>query len=179
MIGRSCLATFFVLCTLAGTPAAAQGDAPASDRLGVELAGIRRALDRLVELQQVAERYRDAELLMKRIELCERRLEPLERQVHDARAEVKENETRLERLARTREQNERKLEQEVREGTDAPDSETRRVLDEIDRMEQRTAEQQEDAQARLEQLELELSARRAAIDVLDDRLLDMLEALER
>jgi chromosome segregation ATPase len=167
----------FVVLILTGLPAAAQpvpAD-PGVAQLQEHVRGIRQALDRMTGLLETVQHQRDIELLFKRIELRERRLEPLERRLRSAESEIEANEDHLASLERMQEQQEETLNEEIREGVDAPRSETRRALDDIKRTQDSVAERTEKARMRAQEYENELARGRREIEILDEKLLEALE----
>lgn len=175
------VSAFFLLCVaLLALPAAAQPlPDPADQRMAEELSAIRRALERLVALEESGARQRDVDLLFRRIELRERRLAPFERQVRDAEEDVRETERRIDQLDRMHEQLDGRLEQEIRGGTDAPDSDTRRKTEDVEKSQVAAAERLKDVRGRLAQLELDLARRRVDVETLDEMLEERIEDLHR
>jgi hypothetical protein len=133
-------------------------------------------LEQLVVLQQVSERQRETELVLMQIDLAVRRIAPLEREVAGAKEELRAAEENLQALDRMEEQHEAYLQQQIREGTDTPRSETRMMLESIERTRTGREETMEDTGLRIQLLENELAAKRRRIEILDDRLLDLLES---
>ena len=60
----------------------------ADSRLTEEVAGIHRALNRLIQLLEATEVRNDADLMLRRIALMERRVAPLQSRFGSARSEV-------------------------------------------------------------------------------------------
>ena len=159
---------------LASVPANGQ-TSPETAGVTEELEGIRRALDRLVSLQESASRYQAVDLVLKRIELKMRSLEPLERRLRGAENDVENAEEHLKQLARMLEQNEDVLQQEVQDGTDARRSETRRMLDDIRRTQRGAEERLDLAYQATQRFENELADGRRELEILDDRLDELVE----
>jgi flagellar biosynthesis chaperone FliJ len=155
------------------------GQSPATDYASTELSqdveGIRQALDRLVVLLEITQRHQRIDLVLKRIELRERRMEPLERRLRSTEKEIEEFEEHLKALERMREQHEDALRDEIRDGVDAERSETRRMLDDIERTQVGAAERLESARMRMQQHENDLSAGRRDIEILDEMLMELLD----
>jgi predicted nucleic acid-binding Zn-ribbon protein len=170
----------FVLGLLILPALPAVGQPVATGRVDGQLAedvqGIRRTLDRLVGLLETARHHRQVDLLLKRIELRERRLEPLEGRLSSAEAELQRTEEYLQTLERMRDQHEELLNQEIRDGADAPRSDTRRTLEEIRRSWTGAEERLEAARMRVQRYENELTDGRRDIEILDEMLLELLEA---
>lgn len=162
---------------LTALPAAAQSAAThdASEPMSDDLKGIRQALDRLVALLETAEHHQRVDLVLKRIELRERRMEPLERRLRSTENEIEGIEEQLKALERMRAQHEELLDDEIREGADTPHSETRRILDDIERSQAGATERLEAVRVRLQQYENDLADGRREIEILDEMLLDLLE----
>jgi chromosome segregation ATPase len=171
------LGAIFVLVALAVAPVAGQ---PASTdlispQLAEDLKGIRSALDRLVALHEVDQRHREVELLLKRIGLRERRLEPLQTRLQYAEVEVRNHEDQLKTLEKMREQHEDLLKEEIKDGTDTPRSETRRMLEDLQRTRKSVSERVEAAEIRLRQLQDEIAEEQEEIEILDEMLTELLE----
>jgi chromosome segregation ATPase len=156
-----------------GQPAAADAGARA---LADDVGGIRRALEQLVALQETAEHFREVDVLLRRIELLERRLEPVERQLQGAERTVRGMEDDLATLQKMREQNEDALDEEIKAGVDTPRSGTRNMLTDIERTLETREEQIKEARARARRFDDDLAERREEIEVLDDMLMELLEA---
>lgn len=174
-----CLASLALLLAPAG-PIVAQ---PASTdlhsaQLAEEMQGIRQALDRLVALQEATDYYDRVELLMKRIELSERRLMPAEAKLANLEAKIESDERNLQALARMREQQEAYLQEQVREGVDKPRSETRIMLEDIERSVEGFEESMKTQRLRKQEIENELAMGRRQIEILDELLMEMLEEIE-
>jgi hypothetical protein len=166
------LAATALVAALGGQLAASQTDDPA---IGRELAGIRTALERLASGEEADRRQRDVDLVIRRIELGIKRLEPIERQLSYAEAELRGEEDGLASLERMREQHEANLAEEIRQNVDAPRSETRRVLDDIERSAVGYETRIKAARQRIQQHENDLALGRKQIAILDERLMELLE----
>jgi len=172
------LVALVVVSLVAPAVALGQG-APAdvaSRSLAEDVGGIRSALERLVELQETAGHFREVDVLLRRIELLERRLEPAERQLQSAERTVRGMEDDLATLQKMREQHDEVLDEEIRKGVDVPRSGTRNMLADIERTLETREEQIKEARARARRFEDGLAERREEIEVLDDMLLELLEA---
>lgn len=168
---------FLAALSLAALPVA--GQSPATDaapgQLSEDVQGIRQALDRLVVLLEITQRHQEVDLVLKRIELRERRMEPLERRLRSAENEIERIEDQLKAMERMREQHEEALDDEIREGVDVPHSETRRILEDIERSQTGAAERLESVRMRMQQYENDLAEGRRAIEILDEMLMELLE----
>jgi hypothetical protein len=173
---RYCVVVTVLIAAGVGVVTYSAPEDPAAARVGQELRGIREALEQLVVLQQVSERQRETELVLMQIDLAVRRIAPLEREVAGAKEELRAAEENLQALDRMEEQHEAYLQQQIREGTDTPRSETRMMLESIERTRTGREETMEDTGLRIQLLENELAAKRRRIEILDDRLLDLLES---
>ena len=162
----------FVPIALTPPPLAAQDSLAMAAE---DLKGIRAALDRLVLLQETDRRQREMELVLKRIELRERRLGPLETRLQHAEVDLRNNEEQLKSLESMRVQHKDRLAEEIKDGTDARRSETRRMLDDIDRTMDSVTERGEDSTTRLRQLEDEIADQKEEIEILDEMLAELLE----
>lgn len=170
------LITAGVVITTLGQSSATE---PSSAVIGEELRGIREALDRLVALQRRSEGYQETELILKRLDLWVRRLEPLERMLSSAEAELRAGEEQLQMLERMRAEQEKLLEEEIRQGVDLPRSEARRELQDIERSRVGVEERTKATRMRMQQYENDLAAGQKKIAILDDRLLQLLGSDER
>ena len=143
---------------------------------GEELNGIRLALEQLVELYKNERSFRDVELILKRIDTAVSRLAPLERKLAVAEEVVRKAEKNNQTLERMKEQQEGYLEEQIREGTDMPRSETRVMLKDIERSREGNEETIEDTRLRVQEYENELAMKLKQIESLDEMLLDLLDS---
>ncbi len=162
-----------VFASVAEQPTPAE---PLPANVGQELRGIRQALDQLVRLQQMDDQLRRVDQVLQRIQLWVNRLAPLEQKLSSTEAEIRKAEEGLEALERMREQHQDRLKEEIRDGVDAPRSETRRMLEDIERSRIGGEERMEPRRLRLQELENELSRGRRQISILDEKLLELLES---
>ncbi len=140
-----------------------------------DVAGIRQALDRLVDLLETVQRNQRVDLLLKRIELRERRSAPLERRLAGAQADVEGIEAEQVRMESMREQQERELDEIMRQGQETDDG-VRRMLREVERMQTAMEARLLDAQSRVRRFEDELADGREEIEILDELLLELLDS---
>ena len=172
-----CSGVFLVLLAL-GMPVVhaqsemSEAEAPA---LIEDVAGIRQALDRLVDLLETVQRNQRVDLLLKRIELRERRLSPLERRLAGAQGDMDGIEAEQVHMESMREQQERELDEIVREGKET-DEGIRRMLREVELMQTAMEARLFDAQARVRRFEDELAEGREEIEILDEILLELLDS---
>jgi len=149
-----------------------EAEAPA---LIEDVAGIRQALDRLVDLLETVQHNQRVDLLLKRIELRERRLAPLEKRLAGAQGDVEGIEAEQVHMESMREQQERELDEMIREGQETDDG-VRRMLREVELMQTAMEARLFDAQARVRRFEDELAEGREEIEILDEILLELLDA---
>ena len=161
-----------LLAAVAGRPASGQA---ADEPIGRELKGIRDVLERLAAAHEADRRYREVDVALKRIELWIKRLEPLDQQLRFTQVELREAEESLESLERMRAQHEEHLAEEIRQNTDAPRSETRRILEDIERSRIGIEERIKAARARAQQYDNDLAAGKKQIEILDERLLELVD----
>ena len=147
-----------------------------SAQVGRELRGIREALEQLVKLQNSDKHYRDVELILKRIDTAVRRLAPLEQKLAGAEEALRRTEKSLQAVSRMKEQHDGYLQEQIREGSDTPRSETRVMLKDIERSRTGYEENIEASRLRIQDYENELALKLKQIDMLDERLLDLLES---
>jgi TolA-binding protein len=148
-------------------------DVPTSE-LDEDVAGIRQALDRLVVLLETVQHHQRVDLLLKRIELRERRLEPAERRLRSAEGDVEGLEGELVHMRAMKEQEEEKLDELIR--TREIDYGDRRQLEEIKTVEVALEARLDEARMRVRRYEDELADGREEIEILDEMLLELLEA---
>ena len=141
-----------------------------------ELKGIRQALEQLVELYKNERPFRDAELILKRIDTAVARLAPVERKLAVAEEVLRKAEKNNQTLERMKEQQEGYLREQIRESTDTPRSETRVMLKDIERSREGNEESIEAARLRIQEYENELARKLKQIESLDEMLLDLLES---
>lgn len=171
---RFVFASALALLALA-PPSAQQTQAELAPSLEGEVAGIRRALERLVSLLDAQRAQRDVEILLRRIELKERRLAPLQERLRASENEVNGLEDELRRMGTLKAEVDQRVDVAIREGTDRPDSEDRRMLSQIEPALKGLAEQMEIAAMRRRQAEDALAEAREEIEILDDLLADLLD----
>jgi len=152
-------------------PARAQVDAAA---LTEEVAGVNRSLERLVSLLERSLNHQRIDLVLKRIDLKERRLAPLESELRKAENTVLRTESEIERVAEMREQQERQISRDLREGTDSPDSEARRMMQKIESMVTFQEGRLDDGRELVRRLEDRLAEGRDDVRILEDMLAEML-----
>jgi hypothetical protein len=143
-------------------------------RLLEEVAGLNRSLDRLVALLERSLENQRIDLLLKRVDLKERRLAPLEAELRDAENEVLRAETEIRRMEDMQERQERLISRAVREGTDQPDSEARRMIQKIEASREYQAGRQDEAVQRVRQLEDRLAEGRDEIAIVEATLNELL-----
>ena len=172
-----CSSVFLVVLAL-GMPAVhAQSEMPAVETpaLTEDVAGIRQALDRLVELLETVQRNQRVDLLLKRIELRERRLAPLQKRLAAAQGDVEGSQAERVRMRAMKEQQERQIDESVRAGRETDDI-ARRMLQEIEQVEAAMEARLDDAEARVRRFEDELADGREEIEILDEILLELLDS---
>jgi hypothetical protein len=164
------------LGAVGASPAPAQSE---SVDLADDLRGIRVALERLVALEEIGRRHGEVEILLRRIEMRERRMEPLQRRLASAENEIDDLTENVRTLETMMEQFDTRLQEEIKEGADLPRSETRTMLEDIERTIRSNTERIDEVTLRARLLEVEIAESTDEIEVLDDRLMDLLEADER
>ena len=115
------------------------------------------------------------DLLLKRIDLKERRLAPLEAELREAEQAAVRSASEIRRLEELREQQERQVSRDVREGSDHPDSEARRMMQKIDATFEYQSSRVEEEQARVRRLEDQLAEGRDEIVILEELLQELLQ----
>jgi len=166
-------ATILLLSTAAVAQSAT--DAP-STQVAADVHGIHQALNRLVVLLEEVRQQRHVELLLKRIELKERRLAPLENRLRSAEGDVVGLEDELKHIEVMRTQTEQQIDDEIRTGKDDPQSGSRRMLDEVERMVESLNARLDEARLRVRQAEDDLLDGREEIEILDEMLMELLES---
>lgn len=136
---------------------------------------IERALDRVARALERLVHGQEIELILRRIEIKERRLAPLEARARNAEAEAENNRTQLKQLEAGLDQIKRRLAEEVRDGTDRPDSPTREELAHVQSYQAGLAQSLEDAERRMRDFDDQAAAAQREIDALEDVLVEMLE----
>jgi chromosome segregation ATPase len=166
------LAGLGLLILAAALPARAQDD---TARLVEEVAGLNRSLDRMAGMLETLIGNQHVEILLKRIELKERRLEPLESELLRAERAQTDLEARVKRMQEELEQTEDAIADEVRAGSDTPDSESRRMKMQIERVLEVESSRVDDMRRRAQQLENQLASGRDEILILDEQLQELLQ----
>jgi len=146
-----------------------------TEQLARELARLNRSLDRIVGLMEDVASYDRIELVLRRIDLKERRLAPLEAQMRRVDSEMFDHKSEMKRMGQMVEEHEDRLDDEIREGTDRPNSDTRQYLHQLRQAVAGITARYEELQLRQRRLEDELADGRDEIALLDDALGEMLE----
>jgi len=144
-------------------------------RLVEEVSGLNRSLERLVVLLERSLANQQVDLLLKRIDLKQRRFAPLEAELRDAENTVLRTESEIQRIAEISEQQERQISRDLRDGTDSPDSEARRMMQKIDTMVEFQAGRLGDNRERMRKLEDQLAEGREEEAILEDMLAELLD----
>jgi chromosome segregation ATPase len=172
-------AGIFLVSLAAGTvPAHAQPQPPAGDetaRLVDEVAGLNRSLEKLVVMLEQVMFQQQVDLMLKRIELKERRLEPMASHLRSLQREYDDRKSELKHLQETLELEEDRISDEIREGTDRPDSASRTMVKELERVLAVETARIEDLERRMRRLEDDLAEGREEVLVLDEQLQEMLQ----
>ena len=145
-------------------------------------ADIRRIAD---NLEEIADSLRglmadqNALLMMRRVELAEQRVAPLSRSVRNARTDAENRESEIMELNAVRESIESQIEQALREGQDPQQlNGEREEIQRLDSMIELREIQLEDDRRKAIEAEDELARARRKIEILDDKLEELIEALE-
>jgi chromosome segregation ATPase len=166
----------FCLVVAAAVPAIAEEAMDAeSTTLVEEVAGLRGSVDQLVTLLERHMKYQKTELILKRLDLKERQLQPLERELRATRDDLEYRNEELDELGMYLAQVESEIEEEIRVGTDSPDSHSRRAREEVEERRKNLEERIVDLERRILDLEGEVAFRQREIDDLEDILEDYLE----
>lgn len=173
---RALATVISIAAVIASAPARAHSPESASESGVGELRGIRQALEQLAELHKSDGPYRDMDLLLKRIDTAVRRLAPLEQKLAASEEVLRRVEKSLQALDRMQEQHDSYLQEQIREGSDTPRSETRVMLKDIERSRLGYEETIEATRLQIQEYENELALKLKQIDSLDERLLDLLDS---
>jgi len=172
-------AGIFLVSLAAGLfPAHAQPPAPAGDetaRLVDEVAGLNRSLEKLVVMLEQVMYQQQVDLMLKRIELKERRLEPMASHLRSLQREYDDRKSELKHFQEMIEREKERISDEIREGTDRPDSASRNNVEELERVLTVETARVEELERRMRRLEDDLAEGREEILVLDEQLREMLE----
>jgi chromosome segregation ATPase len=173
-MNRKLILTLLCLLILgtASMPSRAEED---MDDLVDEMADINRSLERMAVLLETLIGNQQVDILLKRIELQERRLAPLESELRRGERALIDIEARLKRMQEEREEMENVLAEEVRDGIDREESETRRMKSQLDRVVESESARVEEMRRRVLRLEDELSDGRDEIVILDEQLQELLQ----
>jgi hypothetical protein len=154
-------------------PARAQ-PAP-GETLVEQVAGLNRSMQRLVTLLERSLDQQEADLLLKRIDLRERRLAPLERELRSTKSGLLNDEAEMARVREMLEQQQDTLQREIREGTDRPNSDTRRLIADLELAVKTESDRHEALRRRVRELEDELAEGRERIEILEEFLQQLIE----
>jgi chromosome segregation ATPase len=170
---RLALVSLALVFAVSTTPAQVP---PESERIADELADIHLTLKRLVQLLEAAEARNDADLLLRRIDLMERRIAPLQGRVDSTQSEAHGLENEIRRMRAFEQELEDSIDEAVRDGSDTPENEQRELQSQIRSELKQLLEQLEVAELRKRQAEDDLADAREEIEVLDETLLELLNA---
>jgi hypothetical protein len=154
-------------------PPAQTGDETA--RLVDEVAGLNRSLEKLVVMLERVMYQQEVDLMLNRIELRERRLEPMASHLRSLQREYDDRKSDLKHIQEMLALEEERISDEIREGTDRPDSGTRNQVKELERVLTVETARIEDLQRRMRQLEDDLAEGREEVLILDEQLRELLE----
>lgn len=167
-----------LLLMMFGAPAIAQSTTETDSDLVREVAALRKTVEKAVALLDRALVHQRVELLLKRLDLKERRVLPLESELRAARDAVTASRNEVERFELILEETEQRISQEVRDGTDQPDSENRLLKQDLEQALAHGRRNLESDEERVRQLEDELASRLDEIEILEDSLQERLDSLE-
>jgi len=169
----------FAVClfaTAVSVPAVAEESGESgSTALVEEVAGLRASVDELVNLLERHMSYQKTELMLKRIDLKQRQLEPLERELRNKQDLLESRRDEIDQLRMFQEQIDEQIEGEIREGIDAPDSDSRAYREEIELQRGKLEERILDLERKILDLEGEVGYRQRELEDLEDILEDFLE----
>jgi hypothetical protein len=175
MRSRLLFGVLVLLLIGSGAPTRAQPLPDAGvERLVEEVAGLNRSLERLVVLLEGSLANQQVDLLLKRIDLKERRLAPLSAELREAEKSAVRAASEIRRIEEMRDQQERQISRDVREGNDRPDTDARRMMQKIEATFEYQSSRAEDEQARARRLEDELAEGREEIIILEELLQELL-----
>jgi chromosome segregation ATPase len=152
------------------TPTDAQGQ-----KLVREVAGLNRSVERLVSMLSTYLDNQQVELLLKRIDLKERRIAPIADDLRDVESAVFDSKSQLMHMQDMLRDEEDRLRNEIRDGVDQPDSETRLMIEQYERAIQADTARLDGLDRRLRRLEDELAEGREEIAILDEMLQELLD----
>jgi chromosome segregation ATPase len=165
-----------VALAFAVQPTATQQPAAGTGReMLEEVAGVRESLDSLVGMLAELLDNQQVELVLKRIDLKQRRLAPLERDLRSGEGSISSRKGELQELAQMLEETEDRIQDQVREGTDHPDSEDRLMARQVEQQIRFLNGQLQQSMGRQSMLMDELADERRELEILDDILRDLLD----
>jgi chromosome segregation ATPase len=170
------LFTVCLFVTAASVPVVAEesGDSGSATLLE-EVAGLRASVNELVRLLERHMGYQKTELMLKRIDLKQRQLEPLERELRNSNNLLESRQDEIDQLAMFLEQIEREIDDEIRAGTDTPDSDSRGYRQEVELQRTKLEERIGDLEREILDLEGEVAYRQRELEDLEEILEDFLE----
>jgi chromosome segregation ATPase len=149
-------------------------DAP-GQRLVQEVAGLNRSVQQMVNMLSAHLDYQQVELLLKRIELKERRIAPIAGDLREVEHAVFDAKNQLMHMQEMLRDEEDRLKNEIRDGVDQPESETRLMIEQYERAIEADTARLDGLERRMRRLEDELADGRDEIEILDDTLQELLE----
>ena len=169
----------FAVClfvTAVSVPAVAEESGESgSTALVKEVAGLRASVDELVNLLERHMGYQKTELMLKRIDLKQRQLEPLERELRNKKDLLESRHEEIDQLRMFQGQIEKEIDDEIREGTDSPDSDSRQYREDVELQRGKLEERIVDLERAILDLEGEVGYRQRELEDLEDILEDFLE----
>jgi hypothetical protein len=167
-----------LLFVILAAPAIAQTTTESDSDLVKEVAALRKTMEEAVALLDRALVHQRVELLLKRLDLRERRVLPLESELRAARDGLTASRNEVERFELILEETEQRISEEVRDGTDSPDSENRRLQQDLEQALAHVRRSLESDEERVRRLEDDLADRLEEIEFLEDSLQERLDSLE-
>ena len=158
--------------------------APARDAADDPIGALRDSIERAnTSLEAIAHSLsalhieQQAMLMIRRVELEERRMSPLNSAVRSAHQDVEQLEREIRQMERMREDFQQQVDEAVRKGADPLDLPERREVEQIENVIELDREQLVIAQARAIEAEDDLARRKKRMEILDEKLEELLEAL--
>jgi chromosome segregation ATPase len=169
-----CAVVFLVWAGRFSAQQSAPAEAP-GQKLVQEVEGLNRSVEQMVIMLSAYLDNQRVELLLKRIELKERRIAPIADDLRDMEHAVFDAKNQLMHMHEMLRDEEERLREEIRDGADRPDSETRLMIEQFERAIQADTARLEGLERRMRRLEDELADGRDEIEILDEMLQELLE----
>lgn len=172
---KQLLAVAIVVASIYTASAQQASERIQTEESGGQLAGIRVALERLVELREAEATHSHVDSILKQMDVWLKRVAPIEYRLSKAEDEFRSAENNLTQLERMKEQHEAQRDLDIEMSRDSPNSEARRMLADIERSRLSYEERADATRLRIQEYENERTRLLRRVETLEELLLDRLD----